>query len=389
MSAKLSPAALLGILMLSSGALARADYFVLRDGTTFAGPVSAEGRTIDVQTLDGLVSIEPSEVTMRESAATLRTMLRPLNATAHDRGGSAIAQLVLWCRDKGLFAEMLDLADDVLAVDPKEARTTSLVQDVGERQGLPALLLAAGDDAIGTLRAACDKGPARRLLARAWIARMPDDAEQATLIALLKDHRATVRGLAASMLRDSRPEKALEPLIGASLFDPNRDVRHEALDAVVAYQNPGAAAPYARLLANERESVRLAAIEALQALANPKAAGALISTMAPSSGGGTSRGYVSVGTQTTYVRDYDVEVAQGAVIAKPVIGVIQDGAVLDVKVIGSFASRSLAEREATHRALVSLTRRDYGFDYDRWQTWWLANRTQLSAATEPTTTPGS
>jgi hypothetical protein len=294
-------------------------------------------------------------------------------------------QLVLWCRDKALYSEMLDLADEVLATDATEARTTSLVHDVAARDSAVAALLGRGAsaDALSTLRSLCDKGPARRLLARDWIARMPDDVQQARLVTLLKDHRHTVRGLAASMLKDSRPPVALEPLIGASLLDPNREVRQEALDAVVAYQNPGAAAPYARLLANDRESVRMAAIDGLAAINNPQAAGALISMMAPGSNAGTSRGYVSFGTQTSYVRDYDVEIAQGAVIAKPIVGIIQDGSVLDVRVIGAFGSRSLAERDATHRALVSLTKRDYGFDYDRWQTWWLANRTQLTSAPIP------
>ena len=43
------------------------------------------------------------------------------------------------------------------------------------------------------------------------------------------------------------------------------------------------------------------------------------------------RGYVAVINQTSYIRDFDVEVAQAAFIADPKIDVIQDGIVLDVK----------------------------------------------------------
>lgn len=43
------------------------------------------------------------------------------------------------------------------------------------------------------------------------------------------------------------------------------------------------------------------------------------------------RGHVAVINQTTYVRDFDVEVAQAAFIADPKVDVIQDGIVLDVE----------------------------------------------------------
>ena len=43
------------------------------------------------------------------------------------------------------------------------------------------------------------------------------------------------------------------------------------------------------------------------------------------------RGHVAVTNQTTYVRDFDVEVAQAAFIADPKVDVVQDGLVLDVQ----------------------------------------------------------
>lgn len=43
------------------------------------------------------------------------------------------------------------------------------------------------------------------------------------------------------------------------------------------------------------------------------------------------RGHVAVINQTTYVRDFDVEVAQAAFIADPKVDVVQDGIVLDVQ----------------------------------------------------------
>ncbi len=48
------------------------------------------------------------------------------------------------------------------------------------------------------------------------------------------------------------------------------------------------------------------------------------------------RGHVAIINQTAYVRDFNVEVAQAAFIADPVIDVIQDGVVLDVRPTISF-----------------------------------------------------
>jgi type II secretory pathway component GspD/PulD (secretin) len=45
----------------------------------------------------------------------------------------------------------------------------------------------------------------------------------------------------------------------------------------------------------------------------------------------TQRANITMVNQISYVRDYDVEVAQAAAIADPIMGVIQDGLVLDVR----------------------------------------------------------
>jgi type II secretory pathway component GspD/PulD (secretin) len=49
----------------------------------------------------------------------------------------------------------------------------------------------------------------------------------------------------------------------------------------------------------------------------------------------TARSNLSVMNQLTYVQDFDVEIAQGASIANPVISVVQDGVVLDVRPVVS------------------------------------------------------
>jgi type II secretory pathway component GspD/PulD (secretin) len=49
----------------------------------------------------------------------------------------------------------------------------------------------------------------------------------------------------------------------------------------------------------------------------------------------TARGNLSVLNQVAYVQDFDVEIAQAASIANPVVNVVQDGVVLDVRPVVS------------------------------------------------------
>ena len=48
-----------------------------------------------------------------------------------------------------------------------------------------------------------------------------------------------------------------------------------------------------------------------------------------------NRGNIQVLTNRTYVRDFEPEIAQAAVIAQPELGVVRDGIVLDVRAVAS------------------------------------------------------
>jgi type II secretory pathway component GspD/PulD (secretin) len=49
----------------------------------------------------------------------------------------------------------------------------------------------------------------------------------------------------------------------------------------------------------------------------------------------TARGNLAVLNQVAYVQDFNVEIAQGASIADPIVNVVQDGVVLDVRPVVS------------------------------------------------------
>ena len=72
------------------------------------------------------------------------------------------------------------------------------------------------------------------------------------------------------------------------------------------------------------------------------------------------RSHIFVGKQTAYVQDFDVEVAQASAIADPQVNALNQGAVLDVRVIavtsGGTATRT--ELAAVRAALASLQARE-------------------------------
>jgi len=66
-----------------------------------------------------------------------------------------------------------------------------------------------------------------------------------------------------------------------------------------------------------------------------------------------------------------VEVAQTAFIADPIVGVIQEGFVLDVQVVATSESGIIVEREAYHTALKRLTGvSDVKNEPGAWAAWW-------------------
>ncbi len=64
-------------------------------------------------------------------------------------------------------------------------------------------------------------------------------------------------------------------------------------------------------------------------------------------GGGSPRAYIAILTQYSYVKDFDAQVAQSAMIADPKTGTVSDGAVLDVKVLNVEIVRYLATLDRT------------------------------------------
>ena len=83
------------------------------------------------------------------------------------------------------------------------------------------------------------------------------------------------------------------------------------------------------------------AARALATLGDPRAIGVLVERI--TGHGGSPRVVLEVVNRVSYIRDYDVEIAQAANIANPVVGVVTDGMVLDLHVLDASIERTVVE----------------------------------------------
>ncbi len=164
-----------------------------------------------------------------------------------------------------------------------------------------------------------------------------------------------------------------------TVMDRDDDVRRAAAALVRA---SGATATAVQRIApglmHDVPGVRIRTAEAMAELGDPAAIpdlvehGPLAGTPAQGAGGSfVTRAHMYQTTTRSYIRDFDVEIAQAAAVANPVVDGVRDGVVLDVAVAAVITQRveiELAYREALRR----LAGADPGPDPRAWAAWWAA-----------------
>jgi hypothetical protein len=203
-------------------------------------------------------------------------------------------------------------------------------------------------------------------------------AKIAPLCFALRVKQQPVRLFAAGELGRLKDRRALKPLVARALADPDAAVRAACVDAAKAFGDPGLLAPFARAFTTAGSpEVRAAAAEAMGRAGNLKGVQILVYSLEAHGGG--PRSYIYTANQLSFIQDFDVEVAQTAFIADPQVGILQDGATLDVRVVSSEWYSTRVERHAIYGALRSLAGADLGEDPAAWKKWAKDNREKLAA----------
>ncbi|HEX9792477.1 MAG TPA: hypothetical protein VGC54_00695 [Planctomycetota bacterium] len=155
-------------------------------------------------------------------------------------------------------------------------------------------------------------------------------------------------------------------LVGASLLPELAGVRGASAEALMTLDPRTALGSWTLALwRGKTEDVRVRAAEHLGTHGGPEVVGALVHTLQASSGGSRAPGStIYFGRQISLVTDFDVEIAQAASIADPIVTVVQEGIALEARVISTVLYRTI------DRSLQHLTGAGPGRSAADWVRWY-------------------
>lgn len=357
-------------------ALDRRRVLILEDGRVLRG----RARRVDGQWLrrvgrewrpvEGNVARQRPE---KELLATASRLASQVPRGDHSRR----AELARWMARSGLHDEALAELDRILRDDRDHPAALAVIDQTPlelelhpDRPGTSGLVTAL-------MKAGAGGTPARREVAVRRLGDLSDSIDLRKVVeAELETDQLRRRALAALAARRLVPGELREALLRRAILDGSRAVREEAAFALRDARDVALASPAVRALGSAHAGVRANAAEALGNMGYDAAVEPLMthlaSTVAQAGGGATgTRANLYLGLQTAYVMDFDVEIAQAASIADPIVGVQASGVVFDVR--STVQMTQIVELRAVMRSLRQLTGQDIPDDVGRWQAWWGEN----------------
>jgi HEAT repeats len=314
-----------------------------------------------------------------------RKLARGVGPKDHERR----VALATWMFDQGLEEEALEELDRVLHVEPDHPAAVRLLRtahvarpQVGDPEADPeryvGQLFVAALSATPTKRELCVQAMGELLEVEGG-----REVLSARLSKELVSYRVLCRVTAAHALRRLMPGENVRELLRRCALDTSRPVRESAALALRATDEPGVIVPLVRALGSESRAVRTNAAESLGKVGFNAAVPALVSHFAnlPQSGGGgitPSIANIYIGLQFAYVGDFDVEIAQGASIADPIVSVGDSGVVLDARVGGISGYTYSTEYRVVNSALQQLTGEKPGSSPADWQRWFAGNEQRFA-----------
>jgi len=277
----------------------------------------------------------------------------------------------------GLYPEAIEELDKILRLEPGHAATLGYLatSDIPvELPGSPRP--GTGDYVTALLKAGAQRRYAAREVCVQHVAELADSLDLERLVRReLVTSQPTRRAFATYLARRLYPGALLRALLDRAILDGFRSVRSSAVEGLRESGEISVLGPVLRALDSRYPNVRTNAIEALGNLGHAAAVEPLVAHLAALQGGGGgvtgTRANLFVGGQVAYVMDYDVEIAQAASIADPVVAVQSRGVALDVRTTVQLTE--IVERRAVVTALQSLTgtRNASG---RAWLDWWESNQ---------------
>jgi hypothetical protein len=378
-----------------------ADEVRLKDGRVLIGSTRKVGNTLLIKTRDGAVRVPLSSVVRIRKDKELREELRDMASRGH--AGTAHFQLELarQARSWGLERELWQHLGTALHLGRNSDSMMRRIRDFMatlEPELLPKKWRGQRDDVkvrelLYRMRGRVPKAKAaalEELLARGPAPEFDKALRTRARRSASPEHRSLAiralarRGFDANMLSSNE-----RFVYRTAILDGRESVRQTAMDIAKDNQRGLHAIHYlAHGLAHDNGKFRMRTAEAFGRLKDPAALPLLVAA-GPKAGanlrreglpGGATRGHVAVIQQQSYIRDFDVEVAQAAMIANPVVGVIQSGTVLDVTVMAVTTHRTMILK-SYRDAIREISGEDPGSDPEKWKAW-LEKQRQAKAKKE-------
>jgi hypothetical protein len=369
--------ALAAAVLLLSGGVLQADELTTREGLVLEGTIQrlADG-WYEITTEKGTIKLAPDAVASARIGVSPRADFLKAHADVDAKDVRAQYRMALEASELGLPELARAAYVRVIALDPdhraarralgyeRHADEWVTAEDARRKKGLvlyrgkwmlPAEVEAAsGASQLRALEVPGDVDRVRKMIRTVATAEAP--LARAARLALARTDETLLLEAALSMLFEGDPqvriaairilgslgdESALRPLIFCGARDKDSAVRREAVLAAASFGHDDTAIPFTRALSSENQRLAANAAEALALLGDQRAAGYIVKRLR--SHGSSTRNVVSFLNQVSYVRDYDVEIAQASNIANPDVARISEGVVLDVKVLDASYTKTWIE----------------------------------------------
>lgn len=362
----------------------RADEVRLADGTLLYGPVHRNGDTLTIDTREGPVRVAAAQVQRVRTDAELSRELAALAARCGKLSAFSCLHLAHVARDWRLDEDMWRYLDQGIACQDSppavRARLDEFLHSL-EPELLPARWRTASPatkakEILMALRKGA--GPSRMQAAVAVLSDLPSVDRELRLQARALPEEDP-RWVANAALWQRHDEGNRRFLFRTTILDPSKDVRGRAIGLLRKADAGKEVVDYiAPLLVADHPKMRIRASEAMGDLGEPSALDLLVKAGPAAAGGSTGgvRAHVAFVTQQSYIRDFEVEVAQASFIADPQVDAITYGTVLDVRV-GAVVTQRVEVVSAMRSAIAKLEGEDPGDNPATWEAW-LAERRRPS-----------
>ena len=351
------------------------EIFVLTSGEAIEGRVAKKNRVgLEVDTAFGRRTLRPEEVVTKRTSKTDRDEYRRRLSNLDRKDTAAHERLARWCASRGLTSGLVERLDHLLRRDPANAFARGQVRRASSRYEITAKnphpvakknrRQRAQVDLL--YRAVRKDDFVRAAVVSAQLATLPAEIQLNQAIRHAERGRGLQRLVGVEALARAKEVRRVKTLYVASLTDPTWQVRRMAVASLKVRDDGTTYRPYVKAMLRRSSSdvLRVNAATALGYLGDKRGIAPIVRAMRAAGEDGRSHSNYQRINQVAYVKDYDVEVAQTAFIADPVVDVILDGIVLDVAVVQ--VSR---QRRIMGHALRRLSGKNFGGNVKAWTSW--------------------